>query len=185
MANAKLCEQPLPPENQFLRTAHTKCILMPKSSTLSPSPKPAPADLPPPPANWTLLQILIAACWTHLASLSYLLSDFSTCEGWSRHTAIDSRVRRIFKSIPFTEDAFSIFMNYEICFLLAFIPVLSSGIMKYIIFHSKVELPQKAELAGLLLAYIASVKIRQETPPCSAPHFHRLLHPHRRLVLLK
>lgn len=55
-------------------------------------------------------------------------------------------------------------MNYEICFLLAFIPILSSGIMKYMILHSKVELPRKAELAGLLLAYIASVKFRKETP---------------------
>lgn len=33
--------------------------------------------------------------------------------------------------------------------------------MKYIIFHSKVELPKKAELAGLLLAYISSVQIRK------------------------
>lgn len=57
-------------------------------------------------------------------------------------------------------------MNYEIhsISLLALIPILSSGITKYIIFRSKVELPQKAELAGLLLAYIASVKIRKETP---------------------
>lgn len=75
-------------------------------------------------------------------------------------------MRRLFKSISFPEDSFSIFMNYEIHYisLLALISILSSGIAEYIIFHSKVELPQKAELAGLLLAYTASVKIRKETP---------------------
>lgn len=158
----------MPPENQFPRTAHAKCILMPKNSTPPPNPKPVPAERPPYPANWILLQTLIAACWTHVGKLVPPQSFLHLRRMAADITAIGSsfKMRRIFKSIPFTEESFSIFMNYEIhsISLLALIPILSSGITKYIIFRSKVELPQKAELAGLLLAYIASVKIRKETP---------------------
>lgn len=84
------------------------------------------------------------------------------------------------------KDSFSTFMSYEIhyIFLLAFIPILSSGIMKYIIFHSKVELPKKAELAGLLLAYISSVQIREGIPLSKHLTFYLLEHLCHRLIFV-
>ena len=84
------------------------------------------------------------------------------------------------------KDSFSTFMSYEIHYipLLALIPILSSGIMKYIIFHSKVELPKKAELAGLLLAYISSVQIREGIPLSKHLTFYLLEHLCQRLIFV-
>lgn len=179
LAKAKLCEQPLPPKSQVLSrhiASEASCIRITLHNL--PNSKPVPAGL----------RQLDPSAYCHCCWLDPgWQAKSTTWEGW-RHTAISSSVqmKRIFESIPFMKYSFSTFMSYEIhyIFLLALIPILSSGIMKYIIFHSKVELPKKAEMAGLLLAYISSVQIREGIPLSKHLTFYLLEHLCHRLIFV-